>query len=223
MVRFKAHLADKAGKATKVALALRRLKGLQPKTARQLAKSAVLPVADYGSPIWFPLVTHELMQLLQQAQRIAAQAVIRGFQTVTLSIAEVEAGLIPLPEAMVIVLNIIHGRASQVPRVVDLDMLTKLAVIVDYLECHEVVELFSDRWVDNMKGKMPSTYSNELIQWLCVTFILLHHKVGYRLVITPKICLRDGISALEHMFIRNPGKLRLIYQSEESDAVGGVE
>src|SRR5437773_874611 len=51
-VRFKTHLADKAGKATKVALALRRLKGLQPKAVKQLARSAVLPVADYASPIW---------------------------------------------------------------------------------------------------------------------------------------------------------------------------
>ena len=79
-----------------MALALRRLKGLKPKSVKQLAKSSVLPVADYASPIWYPLATQELMQLLQQAQRIAAQAVIRGFRTVALSIAEVEAGLLPL-------------------------------------------------------------------------------------------------------------------------------
>jgi len=42
---------DKAGKATKVALALRRLKGLQFKSVKQLAKSLVLLVADYASPI----------------------------------------------------------------------------------------------------------------------------------------------------------------------------
>jgi hypothetical protein len=50
-LRFKKHLADKAGKATKVALALRRLKRLQPKTVRQLTMSAVLLVGDYASPI----------------------------------------------------------------------------------------------------------------------------------------------------------------------------
>jgi hypothetical protein len=33
-LRFKTHLANKAGKATKVALALRRLKGLRPKTVK---------------------------------------------------------------------------------------------------------------------------------------------------------------------------------------------
>lgn len=49
-LRFKKHLADKAGKATKVALALRRLKGLLLKTVRQLAISSAtsrrLRVAD---------------------------------------------------------------------------------------------------------------------------------------------------------------------------------
>jgi hypothetical protein len=47
-----------------------------------------------------PLVTHELMQLLQQAQRIAAQAVIRGFWTVAFSIVEVESSLIPLEQRL---------------------------------------------------------------------------------------------------------------------------
>jgi hypothetical protein len=75
------------------------------------------------------------------------------------------------PEAMLIVLNIIHGKSRQVPKVVDLNMLTKLAVIVDYLECLEVVEPYSDRWVDNLKGDIPATYSNELIQWHCISLV----------------------------------------------------
>jgi ribonuclease HI len=99
-VRFKTHLADKAGKATRVALALRRMKGLQPKAVKQLAQSAVLPVADYASPIWSPIATHDMKQLLQQSQRITAQAVIRGFRTVALSVAELEAGLLPLEQRL---------------------------------------------------------------------------------------------------------------------------
>src|SRR5947209_2021959 len=58
--------------------------------------SSVLPVADYGSLIWYPIVTHGMKQVLLQVQRIAAQAVIKGFRTVALSMAEVEAGLVPL-------------------------------------------------------------------------------------------------------------------------------
>ena len=47
-LQFKVHLVDKAGKTTKVVLALRRLKGLQFKNIKQLAKSLVLPITDYA-------------------------------------------------------------------------------------------------------------------------------------------------------------------------------
>jgi hypothetical protein len=51
----------------------------------------VLPVADYASPVWYPLL---------QSQRITAQAVIRGFRTVALSVAEVEVGLLPMEQRL---------------------------------------------------------------------------------------------------------------------------
>lgn len=66
-------------------------------------------------------------------------------------------------KAMLIILNIIQGKSREVPTVMNLNMLTKLTVIVNYLECLEVVEPFSDRRVDNLKGDIPTTYSNELI------------------------------------------------------------
>lgn len=99
-LRFKIHLAHGASKATKVALALRRLKGLRPKTVKQLATSAVLLVADYASPVWYLIATHEIKQLLMQAQRITAQVVIGGFYTVAGTIAEVEARLISIEQRL---------------------------------------------------------------------------------------------------------------------------
>ncbi|KAF9728465.1 zinc knuckle [Paraphaeosphaeria minitans] len=99
-LRLKTHLANKAGKATQVAMALRRLKGLRPKTVKQLARSAVLPVGDYASPVWYPIATHEMKQLFMQAQRIMVQAVIRAFRTVAGAIAEVEAGLVPMEQRL---------------------------------------------------------------------------------------------------------------------------
>jgi hypothetical protein len=99
-LRFKVHLADRTGKATRVALALRRMKELQPKAVKQLAQSAVLPVVDYASPVWYPIATQDMKQLLLQSQRITAQAVIREFRTVALSVAEVEAGLLPMEQRL---------------------------------------------------------------------------------------------------------------------------
>jgi hypothetical protein len=75
------------------------------------------------------------------------------------------------PEAMLIIMNIIHSHTRRVPRFVDLNMLTRLAVLVDYLECHEVIETFSDRWIDDLKGSITVTYSKLLIQRLCISLI----------------------------------------------------
>ena len=108
------------------------------------------------------------------------------------------------PEAMLIVMNIIHGRSRNVPRLVDLDMLTKLAVIVDYLECLEVVEPFSDRWVDNLKGDIPKTYSSELIQWLCVSFVFRKETQFETITST---AIRLSRCAIETLGLPIPGSL----------------
>ena len=54
----------------------------------------------YASPIWYPIVTHDMKQLLLQVQRTTAEAVVKGFRTVALSVAEVEAGLLPFEQRL---------------------------------------------------------------------------------------------------------------------------
>lgn len=75
------------------------------------------------------------------------------------------------PEATLIVMNIIHGRTRKVPRRVDFDLLTKIAILVDYLDCHEAIEPFSDMWIQSLNESVTYTYSKELVQWLCVSDI----------------------------------------------------
>ncbi|XP_014551767.1 hypothetical protein COCVIDRAFT_70413, partial [Bipolaris victoriae FI3] len=45
-------------------------------------------------------------------------------------------------DAMLLVMNMIHGRFRQLPSSVDLRTLTSIAILTDYLQCHEVVEPF---------------------------------------------------------------------------------
>ena len=74
-------------------------------------------------------------------------------------------------EAMLIIMNIIHVRTRQVPRSIDLHMLTRIAVLVDYLECHEAIEPFSDVWIEKLQKNMATVYSKQLIQWLCISLV----------------------------------------------------
>lgn len=75
------------------------------------------------------------------------------------------------PAALLILLNIVHGHTRKVPRSVSLRMLTKFAVLVDYYACHEALEVFSDMWIDRLKHNLPTTYSEDLIRWLCISWV----------------------------------------------------
>jgi hypothetical protein len=75
-------------------------------------------------------------------------------------------------EAFVIMMNIFHLRNRQVPRTVTLDMLAKIAVVADYYECTESIELFVEIWLGGLKTKspIPTTYCRELILWIWVSW-----------------------------------------------------
>lgn len=53
-------------------------------------------------------------------------------------------------EALLVVMNIIHGRSRQVPKEVTLEFLAELSVIVDYYQCHEAMDMYGDRWLPRL-------------------------------------------------------------------------
>ncbi|KAK0101829.1 hypothetical protein ONS95_006978 [Cadophora gregata] len=55
------------------------------------------------------------------------------------------------PDAMIILLSIIHGLSSKVPRRVDLDMLSKIAIAVNHRRMHEAVGIWPDTWMEKLK------------------------------------------------------------------------
>jgi hypothetical protein len=78
------------------------------------------------------------------------------------------------PDALLILMNVIHGHTRKVARSVSLEMLAKLAVLVDYYECLEVVEVFSEIWIDQLEKGLPTTYSRDLILWICISWVFRH-------------------------------------------------
>jgi hypothetical protein len=78
------------------------------------------------------------------------------------------------PEAMTILMDIVHGRTKRVSRQVNLGTLTKLAVVVNHRQMHEVVEFFSDTWIENLKpiaGLIPGSPTSEVLEWLFVFWV----------------------------------------------------
>ncbi|KAF5557115.1 hypothetical protein FNAPI_5537 [Fusarium napiforme] len=68
-------------------------------------------------------------------------------------------------EAFKIVLAIIHGYNRDVPRSLGLEMLVKVAMVVNYYDCLESVEPYTDIWLDGLKSELPTRlHSQKLIE-----------------------------------------------------------
>jgi hypothetical protein len=74
-------------------------------------------------------------------------------------------------EALLILMNIIHGKNRSVPKSINLEMLAEVAVLVDYYECYEAVEVYSDMWMAPLRKKVPKTYCKEIVLWVCISWI----------------------------------------------------
>ncbi|KAK2774584.1 hypothetical protein CKAH01_13159 [Colletotrichum kahawae] len=71
-------------------------------------------------------------------------------------------------QAFLVVMMAIHGKFRSISRSVDLEMLAKVAAIVDYYDCHESLEPFSTIWIERLSRAtpLPKTYDRDLLLWL---------------------------------------------------------
>lgn len=73
-------------------------------------------------------------------------------------------------EAFFIVLNAIHLRFRQVPRIMDLETMAKVAVVIDYYEVEEAMEYVIGNWITSLRVlyPVPTTYCRNLLLWILV-------------------------------------------------------
>jgi exonuclease III len=90
-LKYKEHIARAATKGLKAAMELQRLRGLTPRTARQLFTATVAPVVDYASNVWMHACRYRRASPINRVQRIGANAIVGTFLTVATSVAEAEA------------------------------------------------------------------------------------------------------------------------------------
>ncbi|KAG0649945.1 hypothetical protein D0Z07_3555 [Hyphodiscus hymeniophilus] len=75
-------------------------------------------------------------------------------------------------DAMVILLNIVHGVSRKVPRQVNLETLRKVATLVSALGMIDAVQFFSDTWIDEFQRKgLPTAYNEKVIALLFVFWV----------------------------------------------------
>lgn len=74
-------------------------------------------------------------------------------------------------DALLVVLNAMHGRQDHLPRKLSLEMLANVAVVVDYYQCHGVVDMAKELWINNLKPSFPTTYTENATLWIWVAWV----------------------------------------------------
>ncbi|KAL6921216.1 hypothetical protein FSHL1_005186 [Fusarium sambucinum] len=75
------------------------------------------------------------------------------------------------PEALGIVLRIIHARNQDLPDDVTLEMLVSIGKVVDDLQCHEALSFFAKVWTSRISEPIPLHMCDELIRWIFVASV----------------------------------------------------
>lgn len=76
-------------------------------------------------------------------------------------------------EALLCVLRVLHLRNGQVPRTVTLEMLAKIAVLVDFYKCAEALESFTERWIERLRvaTPVPAYFCRDVMLWMCIAWV----------------------------------------------------
>lgn len=92
-------------------------------------------------------------------------AVLRSVGTLELPLPDDD------PAALLILLNIIHGRTKEIPLEIDLDMLTRIAIVVDKYRLQTEVGILSRIWIDRLKSSIPQHWTEDVRRWILISWV----------------------------------------------------
>jgi len=83
---------------------------------------------------------------------------------------------IPLPEddpnAMILILNVIHHRDRSVPTSISRKLMAQVLVLVDKYQFSECLHFASKTWVQNLnRTELPYSFSSELMEWIYIAWV----------------------------------------------------
>ncbi|QKD57004.2 uncharacterized protein FOBCDRAFT_139514 [Fusarium oxysporum Fo47] len=82
-------------------------------------------------------------------------------------------------QAFEVVLKIIHGKTRGVPQYAGLDLLSKVASIVDDLECYDALSFCTERWLSSYSTlyTLPERMDKTLAQLILVSFVFANKHI----------------------------------------------
>ncbi|KAK5997829.1 hypothetical protein PT974_00192 [Cladobotryum mycophilum] len=121
-------------------------------------------------------------------------------------------------EALRIVMCIIHGQTTELPRVVSLEKLAKIAVIVDYYKCHGAVDFFAKTWICNLYD-FPTSYGRNLLLRLLISWVFSEADTFQRLT---EIIIRESRGPIHSLGLPIPEDVIDALETKRQTIVSGV-
>jgi hypothetical protein len=166
------------------------------------------PAADNctNSPVLFRVYSKNLIQ----TSRVFKTALTGGWKESSLVDVVSNDGQYSInaegwdPEALRITLNAIHSHTKAIPSTISLEMLCKIAVLVDYYEVHDALSFFASVWIETLRGSLPICYERDLILWICVSSVF-----GNATILEPvtKIAIKESPEKLRTLGLPIPNKI----------------
>ncbi|CZR49491.1 uncharacterized protein FPRO_15851 [Fusarium proliferatum ET1] len=75
------------------------------------------------------------------------------------------------PEALRMVMKVIHAQAQDLPDDVTLQRIVSIAEVVDDLQCHDALSFFVKAWINRLSESVPSRMCDELVQWIFIASV----------------------------------------------------
>jgi len=100
-------------------------------------------------------------------------------------------------EAFRLVMSIVHGQTHQVPRKISLNLLAKVAVIVDYYKFHKAVEFFFQVWIEQIETPAEWQYGADFLLRLLVSCIFQEKEMFQKLTKVYLLHARGPIHQLD--------------------------
>ncbi|KAF4956616.1 hypothetical protein FGADI_3768 [Fusarium gaditjirri] len=84
------------------------------------------------------------------------------------------------PDALLLVLNVIHGMNDEFPLVTSVEFLAEVAAVTDYYQCQRGMQLAAEVWRQTMYG-LPLRYGKRCVLWLSIAWCFGWKDVFFRL------------------------------------------
>lgn len=108
------------------------------------------------------------------------------------------------PEALLVLMKIIHCRTREVPEDIDVEMLYQLAKLVDYYDCLEATDFYATQWIRSNKYTLGPNDSDRLAKWVWICWAFCK-KNGFQQAV--RIIQRHSKGRVQNLEIPNSDRL----------------